>query len=112
MRTLPGTHLCAAHQGNHSHYAIHNCEICRLTAERDALNQQNEGIKDSLQRIEQGVDVLTAQRDALKDALQALKNTDWTEVMREGALVTWGDASTLGYRVFERIDAAMQGEKE
>lgn len=37
MRTLPGTHLCAAHQGNHSHYAIHNCEICRLIAERDAL---------------------------------------------------------------------------
>ena len=29
-QALPGTHLCLAHQGNHSHYAPHNCEICKL----------------------------------------------------------------------------------
>lgn len=27
---LPGTHLCLEHQGNHSHYAKSNCDICRL----------------------------------------------------------------------------------
>ena len=27
---LEGTHLCLAHQGNYSHYAEHNCEICKL----------------------------------------------------------------------------------
>jgi hypothetical protein len=36
-RALPGTHLCLAHQGNHSHYAPHNCEICKLEAQRDKL---------------------------------------------------------------------------
>jgi hypothetical protein len=37
MSTLPGTHLCAEHQGNHSHYDKQNCEICKLQAQRDAL---------------------------------------------------------------------------
>lgn len=38
-------------------------------------------------------------------ALEEAKQIDWTEVMREGQLVTWGDASTLGYRVFEKIES-------
>jgi len=36
-KALPGEHLCAAHQGNHSHYAGHNCVICKLTAENAVL---------------------------------------------------------------------------
>jgi hypothetical protein len=27
---LEGEHLCLKHQGNHSHYADHNCTICKL----------------------------------------------------------------------------------
>ena len=38
-------------------------------------------------------------------ALDEANQIDWTEVMREGQLVTWGDASTLGYRVFEKLES-------
>lgn len=31
---LPGNHYCDQHQGNHSHYATHNCEYCIM---RNAL---------------------------------------------------------------------------
>jgi hypothetical protein len=27
---LPGEHLCIKHQGNTSHYAEHNCTLCKL----------------------------------------------------------------------------------
>jgi hypothetical protein len=39
---LPGEHLCVAHQGNHSHYAEHNCVICKLTAENAKLTEELE----------------------------------------------------------------------
>jgi len=45
--------------------------------------------------------MLQFRRDALEEA--ALLN--WTEIMRDGALVTWHDAETLGDRVIEKIDA-------
>lgn len=32
MRAGEGAHLCADHQGNHSHYAKENCEICKAQA--------------------------------------------------------------------------------
>jgi len=33
------------------------------------------------------------------DERDALKAEDWTTIMREGSLVTWGDAEELGERV-------------
>ena len=39
------------------------------------------------------------------DALEELALLNWTEIVREGALVTWHDAETLGDRVIEKIDA-------
>ena len=27
-KALPGSHFCANHQGNHSHYDPQNCELC------------------------------------------------------------------------------------
>jgi hypothetical protein len=42
-------------------------------------------------------------KQALRDLLEAAIEVDWTEVMREGQLVTWGDAGTLGYRVVEKL---------
>jgi len=40
-----------------------------------------------------------------RDALEELALLNWTEIVREGALVTWHDAETLGDRVIEKIDA-------
>ena len=36
---------------------------------------------------------------------EVLKAEDWTAIMREGALVTWGDAEELGERVRAVIEA-------
>lgn len=30
---LIGEHYCVKHQGNHSHYAEHNCVVCNLRAQ-------------------------------------------------------------------------------
>lgn len=30
-QALPGENYCEDHQGNHSHYAPHNCTVCGLT---------------------------------------------------------------------------------
>jgi uncharacterized protein (DUF3084 family) len=56
-------------------------------------------------------DALQAQVEALSAALRNLQSADWVEVMRDGQLVTWGDAGTLGYRVKEAIDAAIKGSE-
>ena len=48
------------------------------------------------------------QDQAMKAAAQereALKKIDWTALMREGSLVTWGDAQELGDRVLAAITA-------
>jgi len=37
--------------------------------------------------------------------LDEARKLDWVELMREGALVTWGDAGTLGYRVVEKLES-------
>jgi hypothetical protein len=52
---------------------------------------------------------MTPQITAAIEALERLEQVDWTDVMREGSLVTWGDASTLGYRVVERVRAELAG---
>ncbi len=36
-QALPGMHYCKNHQGNHSHYAEHNCEVCILEKENKQL---------------------------------------------------------------------------
>jgi hypothetical protein len=44
-------------------------------------------------------------KQALIDLLEEAIKVDWTQVMREGGLVTWGDADTLGDRVIEKLQA-------
>lgn len=39
------------------------------------------------------------------DEREALKAENWTVIMREGSLVTWGDAEELGERVRAAIKA-------
>jgi len=36
--------LCEAHQGNHSHYATKNCELCQAQAEIERLREALEQI--------------------------------------------------------------------
>ena len=38
MPPLTGSHYCSKHQGNHSHYAEENCELCKAQAEIDRLH--------------------------------------------------------------------------
>ena len=33
------------------------------------------------------------------DERESLEGEDWTVILREGSLVTWGDAEELGHRV-------------
>ena len=40
-----------------------------------------------------------------RDALDEIALFNWTEIMREGALITWSDAETLGDRVIAKLDA-------
>ena len=42
---------------------------------------------------------------ARADEREALEKIDWTALMREGSLVTWGDAQKLGDRVLAAIRA-------
>lgn len=37
MNALAGAHYCAKHQGNASHYAEENCELCKAQAEIERL---------------------------------------------------------------------------
>jgi len=36
---LSGEHYCEQHQGNHSHYAQHNCKVCKQQAEISRLRE-------------------------------------------------------------------------
>jgi hypothetical protein len=36
---------------------------------------------------------------------EQITNLDWTQIMRDGGLVTWGDAGTLADRVIDTIRA-------
>jgi hypothetical protein len=59
-KALSGAHYCVAHQGNHSHYAEHNCELCvahaeveRLTLERDEAKAENTRLRAALANSDQ-----------------------------------------------------------
>lgn len=41
-KALSGSHYCATHQGNHSHYAEENCELCTAKREIVALRAKVE----------------------------------------------------------------------
>ena len=52
-----------------------------------------------LESVERFADLIRA------DEREALEAEDWTAIMREGGLVTWGDAQELGDRVLAAIRA-------
>lgn len=50
-KALPGEHYCAGHQGNHSHYAPHNCTVCTQATEIERLRAElaeAQTVKESL----------------------------------------------------------------
>jgi len=53
-KALPGSHYCLAHQGNHSHYATHNCTVCKLTAQRDALLKALRPFAEAAKQFDRG----------------------------------------------------------
>ena len=63
-KALPGENYCKDHQGNYSHYAPHNCTVCKQQAEIKRLKAE----------VERGEGrVMT--RDEFREALFALIKT-------------------------------------
>lgn len=50
-RPLEGMHYCRDHQGNHSHYASENCEVCRLRTEVASRTQQLAAANSRVERM-------------------------------------------------------------
>lgn len=82
--------------------------VCRLWVEPETCNY----IVDRCDHPpSETIDVYTADQLAAavlaerNAALEEAKQLAWTEIMREGALVTWGDADTLGDRVIEKLES-------
>lgn len=70
--------------------------------ERDKELAEQAGFNSFDTECYEGLDVLI---DLIRaDEREALEAKDWTALMREGSLVTWGDAEELG----ERIRAAIR----
>ena len=74
---VPGEHYCVLHQGNTSHYAEHNCTVCKLEERIDTLTEENERLRDGrgrepfpseekLMQLEARNDALTKERDGWK----------------------------------------------
>lgn len=64
---LPGSHFCINHQGNHSHYAKENCEVCTLQKEISALRKK---IADALS--DEGVErAISAENKLAQDLLDS-----------------------------------------
>ena len=79
-QALPGGHYCVAHQGNHSHYAEENCELCRAYRERDearAIANDRDAMVDhrdrALTAMYQCVDVITQERDEARAKVERLR---------------------------------------
>ncbi len=69
-KALPGSHFCVDHQGNHSHYAKHNCELCVALAEVEALRALLDRVICSIGTYDQG---LQSHYQQLRNAALAAK---------------------------------------
>lgn len=114
-KALEGEHYCASHQGNHSHYAEHNCVVCekdRLIVElrqrceaesivassyrdeRDAAfakleakNAELQAQVEKLQVIAKDYPRVMAERDVLRVKLDEAEKRGRNEGLREAAKV-------------------------
>jgi len=76
---LPGEHYCENHQGNHSHYASHNCTVCKLEAQK--TRSQEHYIK-LLKELQYRNSELEVENDDLKTEIhiKAERIRRWREV--------------------------------
>ena len=83
-KALAGEHLCIKHQGNHSHYAEHNCAICQLQAAKESDRKELEAAKQRIADLCENklandqanyyqVSKLVDERDTLKAEKEALE---------------------------------------
>ena len=74
-------------------------DIIRMAQEAGFYDGEISRAEDAFQRF--AALVAAAEREALE-------KIDWTVLLRQGALVTWGDAATLADRVIAAIRARGQ----
>lgn len=72
-KALPGEHYCLEHQGNHSHYAPHNCTVCQLQEKLDRANSII-GVMEA---------ELTEKSELLKESADLLGAEDWSQIPKE-----------------------------
>lgn len=70
MSALAGSHYCLAHQGNHSHYAEENCEVCKLERQVAALKVELNHRSAELTGAFHQLAASQAREQKLRDALQ------------------------------------------
>lgn len=52
---LKGQHYCKNHQGNHSHYAKHNCDLCKALERIDKAQERCQTLIQESDDREDGV---------------------------------------------------------
>lgn len=96
-KALEGEHLCIKHQGNYSHYAEHNCTVCKLESAlafqaeqvrlkmEASLREQHQNQLDSPITSERELELLAVieQKDAALTAI-ADPNSNHPIFFREG----------------------------
>lgn len=93
---LPGAHYCVKHQGNYSHYAEHNCELCCALREADTLRDRIQDLisaqsKELAAQLER---TLTSSQEGGNEALSAIDRAMYrlTVAQRDAA---WRECAAL-----------------
>lgn len=82
-------------------------DVIRMAREAGAAPTHNHELWDIWNISDQALDRFFQAAYAAGAAAEreALEQIDWTTLLRQGGLVTWGDAETLGDRVIAAIRA-------
>lgn len=82
---LPGEHYCFLHQGNHSHYATHNCTVCKLTRELAEAQADQSAWQDAWVKSQAELTALKASRP----------NVEETMLLVEKYAIAWHERRTM-----------------
>ncbi|MFA5135303.1 MAG: hypothetical protein WC505_05995 [Patescibacteria group bacterium] len=70
---LPGNHYCAKHQGNTSHYAEQNCDLCKAEAEAKHQRELAESYKNDAEVLRAGAWEMIQERTAMRAEMERLQ---------------------------------------
>ena len=70
-KALEGEHLCIKHQGNHSHYAEHNCTICQLQSQLAASEEARKKLGSKFDALKMKHDLMLPIAKNLEKTLEA-----------------------------------------